>query len=312
MILELIRLRLKQGIRLIRSTGIVLILLTMLSIFGVAATFLSNVIGWSPLWIVLAVTCICIAVNLYRQDWEFLKYIASSSNHIRLLIFIEYVLCVVPLLIIQLYFGNYLVVLYSILAIAVIACFYNIISIKKKTPSKKSINLIPEEMFELKFRIERQPILFILFFGLSGLGFLHPAFLVISLIATVLLFMEAYNPMEPPEMIHWRKYFVFHKIKNAMMFMIAIFILQGVVCYIFNPRFIGLILYAFVAVNTLLCLAISYKYSLYNPLFSRSSGSNILALFVLFSLLPGGILVSLPFAIMHYIKAERTMKLYYA
>ena len=312
MILNLLRLRFLQGFRIILETGPGIILIALIITLGLSLKMLEAIVEWPPKNMAFLGMFIILAVHFSRNDLRFLTQIFSNTFQVNGFLFFEYTLLLSPLIILFLVLANWTNVLILSLLPA-ISFFLPTKNIKwKNTNFKKDFSMISLDTFELKFQIEKYWIGVIVFFLLSLFSFLHISVFILSMLIIMVIIGAAFKSSETKEMLHWHPRFLWRKIgKNLLLISILLLPLitvSGIVHFSFR----WVILYGICCVITILVFSILFKYSRINPLYQVEHDTMAAALYFLFLLLPGGILITIGYSVFLYFKARKNLLRFYA
>jgi len=309
--LYIIRLRGRQLFRLLSNTGFALIVIALLLTIGATVPLIQRILSLPSYTAILFSLISIIVIHQKRPDSDFLKTIFYSKRSLKKLYAIEYILLSMPIAIFQLFNGHYSIFL-SVIAIPFIISQFRPFRNSSKNKKPINFNIIPLDLFEIKFAVERRWLLYSLVYVVSFLSTIHISFIILSLFGYCMLVLEAFGENEGPEMLLWnhnfllQKWFRYAKI-TVMLYFTPISI--GILSYP-DQAFLFAYLFSFVMVH--LFMVISFKYSNYNPLFKSQGNNSILALIFILSIFPGAILISFPFGIHHYFKAKNHLNRIYA
>ena len=312
LIKNILILRFKQFFRLIMQVGPGLILLMLFLVSGVTLKFFQNILEFPPEYSLIFSLLLLLSIDFQRKDLAFLLQIFDTKTQMLLLLFFEYLLIVFPIIIFQLIWGIPSVGGLLFLVPIIPTFLSGIIKKPLNDSVKQSIPLIPLQNFEIRFQVEKRKWIYLVVFILGHLSYFHIAFFIVSIFLIALLILEAFNSNEPSEMIDWSPNFVLKKMKKNIQLVLSAYFLAIVQSLLFYSELKWLILYSVVFLMVMISMAICYKYSTYTPLYHYEKSSNVLGVMIVFSLLPGGILISIGFSIFHYFKAESKMKTLYA
>ena len=252
------------------------------------------------------------AIDVKRKDKIFLKNVFSSWQQVGFYCGTEYFLHLIPLIIFQISKGNWAVSL----GIAAVCFLIGLLSPYIRTIDssgyKKNITLIPLQLFELKFFIEKNKmtVLMVLFFAF--LGVIHYGFFLVGIFLFIVLLPEVFKFTEPLSMVKMEKNFTLKKIMQYLKYMLPLWLIPTILTFIFAQCPIWLILYCLFCLTVSLILSVGYKYANYSGVYSYLPSSNTISLMVLLLVIPAGVLVTFAFSIYYLLKAEKNMQSFYA
>ena len=309
---ELLLLRLRQIWRILSSIGgvllIVFIIVSAGIFFHLSATILS-LPAWTT-WI--GVLLLCLFLDLARKDKPFLKTIFSKQSSISMYVATEYIIIALPFIVFHLYFGQYQVALWTILACMFLGWLSPHIVLKAFSANKKSVSFLPLHLFELKFMVEKSPVLWMLFWCTGLLTIIHPGFFIFWLFLLALALPEMFGPFESKDMLHWKTHFVRSKIFSFIKFFSGIIAIPFLLGTIFHGEMTALLLYGVLCLYAAIALNIALKYHQYTPLYPNGRSQNISGILTMLMLLPGGVIITFSYAIWKYFSAEQNLKSLYA
>ncbi len=310
--MSLLSLRFKQLKRMIESVGLILLALFLIVVAGFFFQLLGSALHARSEYSILAVLGILLSVDIYRKDKVFLKSIFNDHKTMAIYLSIEYFLLSLGFIIFQFWEGNFGLA-FKILCCALIIAFISpLFQFKFSEARKTSISCIPNEYFELKYAIEMNAIAWALFYCFGLLGTLHIAFYLIWCFLIILTLPNIFSWNESREMVHWKPYFVRTKIIATVKNLSIVLVLPLLLVLIFHSDMWHVILYSIVCLITAIVLSVSYKYALFSTIYPSSQTSNVLVIMILLLILPGGVIVTLIYSIIQYLKAEANMKMIYA
>ena len=311
-IFSLLKLRFFQTGRLIKSIGIGLILFALLITFGLLLQALSNILVYPPYYANIAVVALLFSIDSIRKDKGFLKSIFDYNFQISVLVFLEYFLLVFPLYFFQIWNGNHFVCLGILGSCALLALISPLYKIKKSAAHKSSLKFLPLSIFELKFYLEKNKWALVFLSGLFILTYWHIAFYGAAMLSLCLILPEVFRWLEPPEMLLWHKGFLREKYIKYVLFTLPFMILTAFFGLVLHWEMRYIILYFLFSFYLVLWLSINFKYARFNPFFPELPGSHIMAMMTIFIIFPGGILITLVYALFQYYKAKKNLALLYA
>ena len=166
--------------------------------------------------------------------------------------------------------------------------------------------------FELRFFAEKLGVLTFVFIIFGFLSFIHIGVFVVWIVLFCLTLPEVFKWNESREMIHFQSNFVIKKVQSYLLTMGKIILLPSLLVLVLFPEMWYFSVYLIFCLFTTVFLTISFKYAMFTTVFDSSAASNVVLLMLLLMFLPGGVLITLVYAIIQYIKAEKNMKLLYA
>jgi hypothetical protein len=308
--IALLHLRFMQIYRTLRSVGWLLLLIFVFAGIGIAFPALDNIIKLPRLVTAPLLFLLLLVVHFYRKDKQFLNSLFNYRRALILYIFIEYLLLTSPIWLFQCWrFGG--TGLDTLAGIGIAASVFPFMFSYRIVAVKKSLDIIPLKFFEFRFFIEKNPITWLTIWLLGFTGAFHIGFYACWVFIWMMCMPEIFRYFESKEMIHWQEAFVGIKIKHYSLFLMLIITLQTLCVLFFHPDMIFIILYLLLCFLSAVILNISVKYSAYSPLRYDGMVSTITAILTLLMLLPGGIVLTLGYAIRKYIKAEQNIKSMY-
>jgi len=312
LIQTLLSLRIKQIARAIHAAGIGLVILMLIISVGVLLQLLNNLLLLPAYYAIFLVSLIITTLHINRKDLTFLKSITSSKPQFSFLLFTEYSLLIIPVIIFQFLQYQFWIGSALLLPPALLAFFSDIIKPSKAIFVKKSISFFPLQAFELKFFIEKRKLSIFICYIIAYLSFLHIAFFLISIFCCAVLLLEAFKMIEPREMIHWHKKFLARKLMLNIKLLGILFIPPVIIALSFNWDLKWVIIYALFYLLTIAFLSINYKYAHFSPLYNSIESASVLIILLLLGILPGGILIGAGFGVYCYFIAKRKLNYYYA
>lgn len=304
-------LRLKQIHRAIAQAGIGVVLLAVLLTFGLfmQAMVALREMNWSTIGLIsLALTW---SLQVARKDLSFLRSICKDSWAFKSVLSAEYLLLLTPLMLLFGWDGQWQQLLTISVTPLITVLTTELIPIPHQQQIKKSFLFIPQKNFEIKSKVEKNPLLFAVIYFLSFLSFFHISFFPISIIILSIFLADAFKYLEPPAMVHWKQNFVLEKIKRNIGFLLLAYLPPFLLCLFFQWDFKWVAIYAMVILLTIVILTICFKYANYSPLYPELGSSNTLTFLLLLSFLPGFILITIGYSFVKYFKAKKNMHHYF-
>lgn len=311
-IVNLIFLRLNQIKRLTQSVGFLLILLFFICVVGIAAAAIQSLLKLNIWWLIGAEFFILMLLSFGRKDRSFLFTIFESRTALILYNFVENILLILPFVIFHLIKGHFYTVLLMVLIGFIAACIAAFIPEKADSATKKEIQLIPLQYFELKFLAEKSPMSAYLFCFLGLFAFFYISVLLIWIFLMISIIVAVFTPYEPMEMIHFEPKFVLKKMISYTKILTIVVLIPFIISILFHPEHWLVASYALICVYLALYLAISAKYAAYTPLRALRYPTVSESIIVMLMLIPGGAIIAASFTCLKYIKAENNLKTLYA
>jgi hypothetical protein len=307
----LIRLRLLQTYRILKEVGWLILLLLLFVSIALVSQLILGLLS-SSFWEAFSIGLVLLAVvHFGRRDLVFLQVYTSSNGQLRRLLFTEYWLLLSPLMLITLLSLNWPAALGLGLSSISTLLFPVSRSFVLKKNWNPNLQWVPNDLFEMKALLRRRFVFLLVIYLLGLLSFLHIAFFVACIVLCSLLISSAFEWVEPPALIHWNKYFFFHKIGRHSLFIHLILLPVYSLALIFHPEEYYFTLAGLVVLQLALVFSIFYKYALYRPQVRRLPQSMVHAIFFLFLLIPGFQAVCLLLCVWYGIKARKTMRYFW-
>ena len=307
--------RLKQFGRAAVRAGIPYILFAILLLSGILFGVLESFSSLSANAHLVVFILINIAHFIYRKDKHFIEDLPKRKIFYYL---IDHALISLPYVILLLAFGKLLIASYCLLAMLILAFIFSIIPILENRKSLRLGNLnwkaIPAKYFELRLLLKRSAFFLIILYGL-GIGFSsYAAVLPIISVLLITFLLSVFEYFEPKELI-------FHSqspqaflwkcvLKNSWPIHLCLSPLY--ILYAFqHPSLYLVLLLVIVALQTAICFAVYYKYSMYEPNRKKVYGGAMTAIFLLFLILPGFVIIDIALSIRMYFKAKHNLAKYW-
>lgn len=309
---SLLLLRSNQCYRYLDEIGFGFILVAIFLLTGLILSALQNILSIPAIGAILLSFALLIYIEIKRGDSFFLKSIFESRQSLITYKFIENILIALPIIIFQSVFLKWDIIAYIVLICGIVPLLpFHLINSKEKE-RKRELNIIPLQLFEIKFYFEKQ-FWTVVFFGLLLLmGCVHISLWIVGILVICMLPGEIYMPLESREMLKYTPHFVAKKIKSAAFFFLLLITIPTITTYIFNTADILILLYGVIAMLLSLTLCISKKYVAFYGVTESVPSTTSTIILILLMLAPGGILITLSACIYYYIKAEKHMKNTYA
>lgn len=252
---------------------------------------------------------ICLAIQIYRPDKAF---VYNHMLHPNKELFSEYFLLTLPFAATCLLTSNWYC--YPILLIAIYLITFIKTAIKHVTYFSNLSVVIPAKNFEIISGF-RKSFVFLIPCYLLAIGFswfiILPLFLMWLITITMVSFYDECEPLTILKEGHLHpKIFLNQKLFQHCKYLFILFtpILVINTIYNFDYLFINLL---FLPVQlALLCFAICFKYTLYQPNISLKANSIVLSLVSMCSLMPFLLPIPLVMAIFYYQKAKKNLYYY--
>ena len=307
--LSLWSLRLRQTGRLLKSAGILYLLLAIFltTAFWIKGIILLNELSWTVFAGGLAV--ILIMIHLQRKDHHWIRIHFDRPFEVYL---VDYLLIGLPLLAFYLFQGKFIHSLVIPLVAGIMAIFPKKEIYLKQVPLHSLHKLIPVNLFEIKCATKENPFFVIAIILSTGLAPLHIALLVLHLLMIQFLIFQSYRYIEPKEILGHTSVFLNTKILANLKFLLIASIPIYLLTILFHWQFAYFIPVHLLFGSLLLIFTIGYKYSSYRPDYVLVQSGIQQTLFLLFMYLPGMVLVCLIWTIRSYLKAKKNLSYYYA
>lgn len=277
--------RLKQGFRMLKSVGCLLIIaLPLLFIYSLSA--LHSAKYTNSIVIAFVLCLIPFSIHFYRKDGRFLQHLNCS----RWIIFlIEYSILLLPITLAVLIQFNKWEVFAIVHSFTLLILFFPPGLLNSQTSKSKPIpSFIPVEIFEWRSGL-RQYFYYALLLQIIGLSLC--TFVGTALIITLLwgmmavTFYEAIEQKELFENIHFKYGLLKRKVITHSLLFHTFLLPHYLLFLIFHTNYWYLILAAATLAELLLLFAIFYKYAVYRPARRRAYNQTATGLFL------GGFLV---------------------
>jgi hypothetical protein len=253
-----------------------------------------------------------IFLDYARPDKSFLSSIFQSYLSLVSYLWVEYVLILVPIIFYQCWIGNIFVGFGLVLVALLVASLSPLHRRSEFTHIKQTLKWIPIHNFELRFFAEKLGVMTYVFIILGFLSFIHIGVFVVWIVLFCLTMPEVFRWHESREMVHYRANFVWKKVQSYMLTVGKLVLLPSLIVMILFPEMWYFSIYLIFCLFTTIFLTLSFKYAMFTTVFDSSAASNVVLLLLLLMLIPGGAFITLIYAIIQYVKAEKNMKLLYA
>lgn len=315
MISYILYLRFKQLIRFINEIGLFRLLFLLPFIFvlfyAIYSAFKSE--NYNNL-ILSAYLLFILSVHLKRKDKKFLILICKNYNTKYLIFFTEYFILFIPIYIILLFTGKFLLLVLSIALLALIP----LINISKTFNYKKiniiNLSFLPKILYEWIYGLKSSWFILIPVYILSIIFVKYSITMPISAAFFGLYFTSFYLQCEPQNFIELFELppvkFLFKKIcTHVLIYWIIIFPL-AIISLIFNTDIWKVSIYILVSITILQINAILLKYSIYRP--NMSINNSFIIVFLLFFsiLIPFLAPIPIVFLLIYFYKAKNNLKIY--
>jgi hypothetical protein len=310
--INLLALRALQCKRILDSVGYLLLFVFIIVGIGIGLSAFANALLWDKWWSLIGFLGFYISIEKIRKDKLFLKSVFISRTNLALYLGLEYTLVSLPLVIAQFSFGNFYVAI-SILCTAMLSGYVaTFLGNDIKSEVKSEVKIIPLTYFELKFAVESAPISYLIFWLIGFLSFMHIGVFLFWIFMVIISIQNIFMAFETRDMLHWRPSFVWCKfLLYAKVFTIITFI-PTLLAFIFHFEDWPILVYGISCMYVSLLLALAFKYASYSPMRAIGQTSTIASIFVIFMVIPGGVLISLAYGMIKYFKAENNIKSLYA
>jgi len=298
--------RLCQLWRIIRSTGIGLLLTAIVITAGIWVQllgFLASINGWQIAALSLAMTG---WMHLKRSDQRFLE---KGSNLVRTYCTLDYCLFLLPLMLILLALGqNYASV--AMMTGLVWGVFPpGLLHQKNRAISQKLIPFLPVKAIEWRYIFRKQWLLIIGCIGLFAGTFWHPGFCFGGLLLLWLLVLSGFEFIEPVALLPCTRKEAFSRWRQSALILHVIAAPGYVFLCFHGTNYCLLALYACVANESLMLLCFAWKWATWYPGRYRQHNNITLSLSFLFLLLPGFVVIPLAQGIFYARKAISNLRL---
>lgn len=311
MLKNLVKLRFNQTVRLIRHTGVGIVIVLLLTTIGFSLSALQYLSSITVLPFLLLAVILLSFIHFKRNDLHFLQSIAESKIVYRLCLFIEYSLILMPFILFFLYFNKWDLIGTTFLAALVATALPSIILIKK-SDTKIAISILPADCFEIKTHIEKN----IIAYGFIGLVGVFSAFHISLFILFCVLFganiFAAFQKLEPKELISNQNSFLLTKIKRNVRLVLLLTFPIFSIALLFQFELFYVVIYFYLTIFLAITFGILYKYAFANPIYPFHQTTTAQSLFFMLPYLPGLIIANIAYQIYLWTKANKNLKMYYA
>ena len=308
---SLLLLRLYQSWRMLRSVGWGLLAVFLVISVGISFPLLNNILKASHILSIPGTLMVILLLDFFRKDKLFLKAVFHDKNKLTSYLGIEYTIITMPVWLYQM-FNHFFMGIIIIVLCFMVAWISRYIKPQERTTIKKTLHFIPLSYFELKFFIERNPFGWFLFWLMGVTTVIHIGLYIFWMIILLLSIPELFRYYESRDMLHWRRGFVFEKIKKYSIIFFLIALVPSITAVAFHPEMYMVVLYFNLCLISALVLNIVMKYAGYTPVFHAAAVSNINGMLTLIMLFPGGVIITIGYSIWKYIEAEKNLKSLYA
>ena len=260
-------------------------------------------------YIVVVLSIICLAIQYSRKDKTFI-YKQLYKPHLQL--FLEYVMLTLPFSVTSLITKNWFC--FPLLVLALICIPFLKIQFKHTAVFKHLSLLIPATNFEWISGIRKQ------FIPLIGLYLLALAFCWVRILPLFLLWFltimisSFHLENEPVHILRagnkTARKFLSHKIKINIKYIFILYSLPVIINAIFVKEFLMITLLFIPVQISLLCFAISLKYSTYKPQTNQLGNNIAFSIIAILSAMPYFLPIPIILAIVYFYKAESNLKTY--
>ena len=308
---SILLLRLKQLCRAIADAGVGIVLLALVVTFGMLMQVVVALqeMNWQAVGLLTLV--LVWSLHISRKDLVFLRSVCKNKGVFKSVLTSEYIMLLSPLVLLYGWHGKWLQILALLAASIITALAADLFPVIHMQPSKRSLSFIPQKNFEIKSRVEKNPLFFAVIYGLSFFSVFHISFFIISIVVLSTFLADIFKYFEPTAMVHWKKEFVLKKITRNIVFLTLAYLPPFLICLFFQWEFKWMAIYAMVILISVATLAICFKYARYSPLYQEMDSSNTLSFLLLLSFLPGFILITIGYAFVQYFKAKKNMAYYF-
>lgn len=294
------------------SVGWLLVFIFLFTIIGVGLQFLQTLVNFQAYLSLVLSFLLLMFLDYARPDKTFLSSIFQSYLLLVSYLLVEYVLILLPIIFYQCWIGNIFVGFGLVLVGIAVASLSPLHRRSEFTHVKQTLTWLPIHNFELRFFAEKLGFMTFVFIILGFLTFIHIGVFVVWIVLFCLAMPEVFKWHESREMVHYQANFVWKKVQSYMLMVGKLVLLPSLIVMVLFPYMWYFSIYLIFCLFTTIFLTISFKYAMFTTVFDSSAASNVVLLLLLLMFLPGGVLISLIYAIIQYTKAEKNMKLLYA
>lgn len=215
-------------------------------------------------WITAGYLVSILIIHVKRPDKRFLK--VNVANHHGILFF-EYVLLAIPLLVCQLYLHYFEVAAITILALVVIP--FTGFSIQRKGLNNRFIRAIPDEAFEWKSGVRRYFIFMAMVWLVGIFASNYVGSVPVAIVLLGLVMVNFYEYGEPLPILMSQELeankFLFRKILIVQAIFSVVLLPLIIAFFIFHPELWFIPVIEYVLISFILWYAILLKYAFYKP-----------------------------------------------
>lgn len=310
MYLPLLHIRIKQvyraasGLGLFRSivAGGMIIFLLMALFTNISKPGLGG-------WITAGYLASILIIHVKRSDKRFLKVNVANYHGI---LFFEYALLAIPLLVSQLYLHYFELAAISILALVIIP--FTGFSIQRKGLNNRFIRAIPDEAFEWKSSVRKYFIFMaaVWLIGIFASNYIGSVPIAIVLLGLVMVNFYEYG--EPLSVLMSQELeankFLFRKILIVQAIFSVVLLPLIIAFFIFHPELWFIPVIEYVLISFILWYAILLKYAFYKPNQQLIAGQIFTAIGAMTLFLPFLIPLLWILSVRFYLKSITNLKPY--
>ncbi len=281
----------------------------LFALSGIVFQFLGTVLSFPQIYVVPLSALFILNLHLWRPDKQFMRELTASAMQRVLVMGAEYSLLLLPVLVFHVVKGHFLAA--GLLSVVpwLIATFPTV-NIRVFTPRRFKARFIPLQLFEIKIAIERYCIFFLVFWSIAFLGFLHPAYFLVSLLFALVILVSGFAYNETLDLMEGRRNFISEKLLSNVGFALLFFMPQLVLTALRHSDDYLVLSYGLLYFVSILSLAILYKYAKYNPLRSSTLNSTLVTISMVLGLMPGLVIGSVIVCVYYYFKAKQNISYY--
>ena len=306
---ELAKLRCLQFLRVLKSAGILYILLAIVICAALWIQILQFLIDCE--WVTFGVIfgLILVSVHFGRKDHNWLAIHFKQRRKVYLL---DYSLIGLPFVLLYIW----LLSPYHLISIGLGIVVISLLPISPKLiytgQGKFFEKLTPLKLFEIRTAFREHPYILLIYVAVLALSYLHISLLIVHLILLIILVFSAQTYLEPKELITYNRRFVLNKIINSLTYFSLLSLPLYFASLLFHFQFWYLIPVHWFALGLTIWFGVTNKYALYHPDNTIIQSSVQQALFLVFLFLPGLFIACILWNFRLYYKAKNNLNFYYA
>lgn len=311
MVKNLLYLRCKQAVRLIKQTGVGVVIMLLLVSLGFILWVLEYLTFITALQFFGIASLALATIHFSRADLQFLQSISVSKVAYYATLFFEYLLVLTPFIAFFIYFQRWEVIGLALLAPLIVALIPNI-TVLNKSETKVRLDRIPLANFEIKTHMERYFPAYVALLIVGLLSAVHISLFILFCLFFGMSVFGAFDAIEPKELIQPSSTFIIEKLKRNLKLVLFLSFPIFSIAAIFQRSFLLVVVYFYLAIFLSVTLGILYKYAFANPLFVGRNSTVAKTIFFIMPFIPGMIVINIGYQIYLWFKATNNLKYHYA